>query len=332
MKRSLLPCGVLAAALAAPATAPAQVEAPVAGPAQSNPVAGAPAGRRMSIRVRGGQATRKLRYTAPGARLVVEGHSTPFVAGQQAVLDVYKRGRLAASQVAPITRAGAGGRAVFSLRIRRRGLIRLAVRHATPQQGQFRSRSVAVRTVVWRAGQGARGRRVLLLQRGLRRLGFAVPVTGHYDGGTSRAVLAFRKTNGLGRDGYAATRVFSLVLRNRGAFRVRFPRAGRHVEFDWSRQVLALISGARARRVYHASSGKASTPTVFGSFRFYRKEPGTNSHGMVQSNYFIGGYAIHGYPSVPSYPASHGCIRVPIPNARAIDRQISLGDRIFVYR
>jgi hypothetical protein len=159
-----------------------------------------------------------------------------------------------------------------------------------------------------------------------------VSVTGFYDGGTSRAVLAFRKVNGLGRNGYATRRVFSLVLRNRGAFRVRFPKAGRHVEFDWSRQVLALIDRGRARRVYHASSGKASTPTVFGSFRFYRKEPGTNSHGMVQSNYFIGGYAIHGYPSVPTYPASHGCIRVPIPNAYDIDRQISLGERIFVYR
>ncbi|MGH3992059.1 MAG: L,D-transpeptidase, partial [Pseudonocardiaceae bacterium] len=148
----------------------------------------------------------------------------------------------------------------------------------------------------------------------------------------SRAVLAFRKTNGLGRNGYADRRIFSLVLRGRGAFRVRYPRAGRHVEFDWSRQVLALIEGGRARRVYHASSGKASTPTVFGTFRFYSKQPGTNSVGMVHSNYFIGGYAIHGYPSVPSYPASHGCIRVPIPNAADINRQISLGQTIFVYR
>jgi len=104
------------------------------------------------------------------------------------------------------------------------------------------------------------------------------------------------------------------------------------VEFDWSRQVLALVDRGRAHHVYHASSGKASTPTVFGSFRFYRKQPGFNSLGMLHSNYFIGGYAIHGYASVPSYPASHGCIRVPIPNARQIDRQIGLGQRIFVYR
>ena len=52
----------------------------------------------------------------------------------------------------------------------------------------------------------------------------------------------------------------------------------------------------------------------------------------MHSSYFIRGYAIHGYASVPNYPASHGCLRVPIPNARDIFRNISLGERIFVYR
>ena len=63
------------------------------------------------------------------------------------------------------------------------------------------------------------------------------------------------------------------------------------------------------------SSGKPSTPTVLGRFRVYRKTPGTNAKGMVDSTYFIRGYAIHGYASVPTYNASHGCMRVPIPDA-----------------
>ncbi len=66
------------------------------------------------------------------------------------------------------------------------------------------------------------------------------------------------------------------------------------------------------------SSGKPSTPTVVGRFRVYTKTPGTNAEGMVDSNYFIRGYAIHGYPEVPTYAASHGCLRVPIPDAAAI--------------
>ena len=53
---------------------------------------------------------------------------------------------------------------------------------------------------------------------------------------------------------------------------------------------------------------------------------------MVYSNYFIRGYAIHGYVDVPTYNASHGCLRVPIPNAVSIYNWIRLGDRIFVER
>ncbi|MGI8945064.1 MAG: L,D-transpeptidase family protein [Thermoleophilaceae bacterium] len=345
--RPTIPFLCAAAALALPAAALAQGDpvaeggapggdaasgaAPAAGSAR--PAAPAPAGGRISIKVRGGQATRKLRYAAKGGPLVVEGKSAPFVPGQVAVLAIRSGGRLIGERRAEIRRSRRGGRVRFRLKLRRKGLVTLTVRHpATAAQSAFASRSARVKVIRPRAGQGARGRSVLLLQRGLERLGFAVPVSGSYDAGTSRAVLAFRKTNGLGASGYANSRVFSRVLRNRGAFRPRFPRAGSHVEFDWSRQVLAIVRGGRARRVYHASSGKASTPTVFGTFSFYRKEPGINSLGMVQSNYFIGGYAIHGYHSVPTYPASHGCIRVPVPNAHAVDRQISIGQKIFVYR
>jgi lipoprotein-anchoring transpeptidase ErfK/SrfK len=53
---------------------------------------------------------------------------------------------------------------------------------------------------------------------------------------------------------------------------------------------------------------------------------------MVDSSYFFTGYAVHGYADVPAFAASHGCIRVPIPNAAAIFGWIHLGDRIFVYR
>ena len=60
--------------------------------------------------------------------------------------------------------------------------------------------------------------------------------------------------------------------------------------------------------------------------------PRFNAKGMYYSNFFIGGYAIHGYASVPNYAASHGCIRIPIPSAIAVNRWIDLGDPIYVYR
>jgi len=147
------------------------------------------------------------------------------------------------------------------------------------------------------------------------------------------AVRAFNPT--LASDGYAAKAVYAMVLRHQGAYRLRYPRSGtngKHVEFDWSRQVLVLAQRGRPYRVYHTSSGAPVTPTVFGSYRFYRQDPGTNSKGMVHSSYFIGGYAIHGYPSVPNFPASHGCLRVPIPNAWSIFNWIDIGDPIYTYR
>jgi hypothetical protein len=172
-----------------------------------------------------------------------------------------------------------------------------------------------------------------MLQRGLKRLGYAgFRQTGYYGPGTARAVLAFRKVNRMPRIGYASPLVFRKVFERRGTFRLKYPRAGKHVEADISRQVLVLARNGKPQRIYHTSSGKASTPTVLGSFRFYRKDAGTNGVGMVHSNYFIGGYAIHGYHSVPTYPASHGCLRVPIPSAWNIYTWIDLGDRIFVYR
>ena len=54
-----------------------------------------------------------------------------------------------------------------------------------------------------------------------------------------------------------------------------------------------------------------------GKFPTYRKDYGTNSLGMIHSVYFIRGYATHGYHSVPTYPASHGCLRNPTRERRS---------------
>ncbi len=324
---------ILSISLLALAAVPTQglAQAPPTTPPATPPAAAAPG--EASLKVRGGMPTKRMRFLFRGQQVVAVTKVKPFVAGQVAVLEVIRGGKVVARRKAEIRRSKGKGQAVFRLKARRSGKFALRAGHrATAQQAAFRTQKVRLVAAKFRAGAGERGAKVILLQRGLKRLGFAVPVSGLYDAGTARAVTAFRKTNRMSVDGYAIPAVYARVFRNRGAFKPRHPRAGRHVEFDWSRQVLALIDHGRAKRVYHASSGTAATPTVFGAFEFYRKEPGTNSLGMVQSNYFIGGYAIHGYHSVPNYPASHGCIRVPIPNAYQIDSQIEIGQKIFVYR
>jgi L,D-transpeptidase catalytic domain len=191
--------------------------------------------------------------------------------------------------------------------------------------------SLGVHVIVPRASFGGHGRAVRLMQEGLRALAYVTPVSGRYDDATGRAVLAFRKVNRMSRVETPSTAIFKKLFRGKGGFTLKYPKAGRHVEFDWARQVLVFAQGGNAIRIYHASSGKPSTPTVFGTFHFYSKTPGTNAKGMVDSNYFIRGYAVHGYADVPPFAASHGCIRVPIPDAPSIFNWIRLGETIFVY-
>jgi lipoprotein-anchoring transpeptidase ErfK/SrfK len=144
--------------------------------------------------------------------------------------------------------------------------------------------------------------------------------------------MAYRKVNGMPRTFSASEAIVRRVLAGKGAYKVRHPNLGHHAEADLSHQVLALVNGSQLVRVYHISSGKPSTPTVIGTFHVYSKTPGVNAKGMVDSNYFIGGYAIHGYPSVPPFAASHGCIRTPIANARAIFNWLQIGDAVVVER
>ena len=143
-------------------------------------------------------------------------------------------------------------------------------------------------------------------------------------------MIAYRKVRGLPRVAFADRRVLRGLLAGRGRFRLRFPGHGHHVEADVSRQVLVLARGGHVDRVYPMSSGAPATPTILGSFRFYSKTLGVNAKGMVDSNYFHGGYAVHGYASVPVFNASHGCLRVPIPDAAAIYNWVRIGDVVWV--
>ena len=324
---------VVAVALAAPAAGAQPTVTTPAPPPPADATPPQPKPGKATLEIESGIATSKLRYVARGDRIEIASSVRPFVRGQIVTLVVRRSGKVVDRQRATVKRAKRGaGKASFEFKPRRKGVYKAQVIHkGNDDQVAFRSRAARFKAVVLSAGEGKRGTDALLLQRGLDALGYAVPVTGYYDAGTSRAVIAFRKVNGMERIGYASPAVFKLVLQGKGGFMPRFPNAGYHVEYDWSRQVLGFFRDGKPVNVYHSSSGAPATPTVFGTFTFYRKEPGTNHLGMVESNYFIGGYAIHGYKDVPVFPASHGCLRVPIPNAVQIDRQISLGMKIMVY-
>jgi len=268
-----------------------------------------------------------------GQRLRVVGTVRDPVPGEVVAVTGFAGRRRVLQARRTVTRFGSGGRFTLGLRASRVGRLFL---HAAvvpgPGRPRLRAAAPAVDVISPYASVGVRGLRVWFLQQRLGQLHYRVPHSGYYDGGTARAVLAYRKVNGMPRQFSAGAAIFLRLARMRGAFHARYPGHGSHVEADLGRQVLALIDPhGHVYQVLVLSSGKPSTPTVLGSFHFYSKTPGTNAEGMVDSNYFIGGYAVHGYPDVPTYPASHGCLRIPIPDASFVFGWTRLGQRIDVY-
>jgi peptidoglycan hydrolase-like protein with peptidoglycan-binding domain len=330
--RSALVCAVLLGAAPAWAwaqspQAPSPAQVPSAAPAAPSAVAG-----RLALVVQ--RAGGSPLFALVGRRIVVRGIVSPYVGGQAVKVGLYVDGREVRAASVAVAAVGNGeGQFHVDFTGARAGLVQARATHdATAQQGAFSARSQGVRFVNPNLGEGAQGQSVRVLQSELDTLHYAVPLTGSFEEGTGRALIAYRKMTGLERIPYAGRQVFEELARGAGRFHVRYPGDGRHVEADLSKQVLAEIEPrGRVRTIYEMSSGKPSTPTVLGRFQVYEKTPGENSEGMVDSNYFIRGYAIHGYAEVPTYAASHGCLRVPIPDAPAIYAWVGLGTRVDVY-
>jgi hypothetical protein len=327
-----VPVTVLAAAaLAAPgAAAAAAPPTPVSPPAVGAPTAPAGAHMKLELQRVGGLPL----FALMGKRIVLRGVVTPYVAGQSVKVSFYREGRrIEVRIVSVLPIRGGSGQFRISFASRDAGLVQARAAHyATPQQAEFTARSPRFRFVWPNLGPGSQGQSVRLLQSELNVLHYVVPLNGTFDEGTRRALIAFRKMTGLERVEYAGTDVFDRIAHGGGSFHVHYPGDGRHVEADLTRQVLAEIErGGHVRALYTMSSGKPSTPTVIGRFQVYSKTPGENSEGMVDSNYFIRGYAIHGYHEVPTYAASHGCLRIPIPDAPAVFGWVQAGMPVDVY-
>ena len=177
----------------------------------------------------------------------------------------------------------------------------------------------------------SKGRVARIFNRALQAQGFHTGTNGGtVTSGTHLAIKAFRKVNGMSWSESYAPSIFRTLLQGNGAFKPRFDD-GRHVEVDISKQVMALVEGDTPVHTFHVSTGTGGTPTVLGNYHFYLKQPGYNSKQMYFSVYFIGGYATHGYSSVPNGRASHGCVRNPIQFSRFIYNWIDLGDPMHTY-
>jgi lipoprotein-anchoring transpeptidase ErfK/SrfK len=97
-------------------------------------------------------------------------------------------------------------------------------------------------------------------------------------------------------------------------------------------RVLPVSTGSGKPFIDQGQTSIAYTPR--GRFIVYDKKIGWEKgefRSMYYSNYISGGVAIHGYPSVPIQPASHGCIRIPIFAAREVSKLLKLGTIVLVY-
>jgi hypothetical protein len=323
---------------AAVAKAPAAgAEGPVA-QAEANTKAEGPAPQQPAVR----ESRLRLRLKGlsggrlkVGDRFTAAGTLAPFVKGERVTL-IVRRGTKTIKRkvVTPKLKRGSNfSRFSISQKQTRPGRYSVQAIHKRSSKltfAQDKTRGFKIKYPALR--QGNRSTTVRLFNNLLARLGYVNDRGKSFDSATARAVLAFRKVNGMAWNSKASGKIFKRLAKGAGGYRVKHPGSGKHVELDISRQVLVLAKGDKVKGVYHTSTGASATPTPLGTWRFYRKEPGFNSLGMYYSVYWNRGYATHGYKSVPNYPASHGCARNPIPDSKHIYDWIDLGDLIHVDR
>ena len=172
---------------------------------------------------------------------------------------------------------------------------------------------------------------------------WAGPIDGKFDSDSRHALIAFQKVERRPRTG-------KLTIDELNALRTAtrpLPRHSRyaHVEIDLARQVLFVIdetgavarilpvsTGNEALYMDHGQIHRAHTPT--GVFKVQRKIKGwrLSSLGlMYYPNYIFNGIAVHGSFSIPTTPASHGCIRVPMFAAKELSSLLPIGIEVLIY-
>ncbi|MCB2224034.1 MAG: L,D-transpeptidase family protein [Actinobacteria bacterium] len=199
------------------------------------------------------------------------------------------------------------------------------------------------------AGWGDRGVGVVRLQATLAAKGFyRGAIDGEYGGMTAYAVMAFRKVMGLDREWtWDAAHTDLLATFALSGIPDR-PDEPDRIEVDIERQVMVLFLGGEVDAIVPVSTGggytyfskrvganiRARTPQ--GDFALLRGSNGWSCDPLYgwciyKPWNFTSAYAIHGYNTVPAYPASHGCVRIPNWEADALTPSFYKGMPVHVW-
>lgn len=203
--------------------------------------------------------------------------------------------------------------------------------------------------------QGSAGRRVaprsltardhLAAEQRLAELGYWTgKVDGRWDGASRQALIAFQKVEGRKRTGSLQAGDYDrLMVSSRPA---ALAAGAAHIEVDLVRQVLFIVEAdGTVKTILPISSGNGrqfvsqgwarNALTHPGWYTVDKKTPGWNKSPLgllYYPVYFMWGTAIHGSPSVPAWPDSHGCVRIPMFAARRIYESTAIGTLVIVHR
>jgi hypothetical protein len=185
---------------------------------------------------------------------------------------------------------------------------------------------------------------ILAAERRLSDLGYWTgAVDGTLDSGSRHALIAFQKVEGRQRTGKLTRTELQALLSADKPLPKYIGFA--HVEIDLNRQVLFIVdttgaithilpvcAGNEKTYMDHGEIHRAHTPR--GRFRVLRKIAGwrLSSLGLLYyPNYICNGIAIHGSPAMAVYPASHGCIRIPMFASKELSKLTPVGTEVIVY-
>jgi len=263
----------------------------------------------------------------------VNGTISPYVPGQKVEVTFYLDGhRLVSHKVAVARSSGEEGTFESSVIVKEDGKYAVAAKHkANAALGGDSTVRKSWKVSFPSLHPGECGKVVKGFKKAMAEMGYVSGGGKCFNGRLGREVLAYRKVNDMNRSQKAGAGLVKKVFGGKGAYHVKYPKAGEHVEVPLSKQVMVLIKKGEPFAIYPVSTGKPSTPTITGHYTFYRQEPGLNSHGMYYSFYWHNGYAVHGYAEVPNYAASHGCVRTFIADQPRIYEQLHFGESIFVF-
>lgn len=194
---------------------------------------------------------------------------------------------------------------------------------------------------------GSTGAQVLALQQRLTSLSYMVGVVdGSYGAGTRDGVIAFQKVEGLPRTGEADPATLA-QLATAATPPPAYTTPADHVEVDVAHQVVYVVQGGKVTAILPTSTGGGETftepglpgthvaITPNGAYSVYWRVDGWHHAplgDLYKPSFFDDGIALHGYPSVPTYPASHGCVRLPMEFADWFFANAApMGSTVYVY-